>query len=561
MINQSLETVVKRIVFVGAPAVTLFILTGSVTDPVNATKLFLAGGMGISSLFLFMAFGFKRSWVDHRAFLISLTLFNVFSLYSISMSKSPFSQNFYGAFGRNTGFLCYLFLSCIALAPLMFRDVNSFSYIIRGLQIAGVANVIYCGWVLLFGDFVSWSNPYGNILGFFGNPDFISAFLGIFVTACLALILEKNLSLPWRLAWILISLMALFEIKKSHAVQGLVVCAGGVAIVGFFWIRSLTKSKILNFSYLIATSTLGVLAILGAFQKGPFSFVYKTSVSLRGSYWHAGLKMGFDHPLSGVGMDAFGDWYRRARSIHAATVLPGPGTVSNAAHNVLIDIFAYGGWPLFLSYILLLILPAISIFKVLRNSRDYNAIFVAMTGAWACYQVQSIISINQVGLALWGWLLAGALIAYERSTLQKTESKQREQSVRRSSTTTYSPQLVAGLGLVVGLLIAVPPLSADSKWRSALESKDANRLIEALKPGYLNPSDSQRYAQAVQIFAQSNLMDQAHSIAMSALEYNPDSYDGWRVLYFLPTATAEEKSKALTNMERLDPLNPDVTKP
>jgi hypothetical protein len=33
--------------------------------------------------------------------------------------------------------------------------------------------------------------------------------------------------------------------------------------------------------------------------------------------------------------------------------------------------------------------------------------------AWTCYQVQSLISINQVGLALWGWILTGALIAYE----------------------------------------------------------------------------------------------------------------------------------------------------
>jgi hypothetical protein len=55
--------------------------------------------------------------------------------------------------------------------------------------------------------------------------------------------------------------------------------------------------------------------------------------------------MGMDHPLNGIGMDAYGDWYRRARSEQAATVMPGPKTITNAAHNVVIDIFAYGGLP------------------------------------------------------------------------------------------------------------------------------------------------------------------------------------------------------------------------
>jgi O-antigen ligase len=61
--------------------------------------------------------------------------------------------------------------------------------------------------------------------------------------------------------------------------------------------------------------------------------------------------MGKEHPLTGVGMDSYGDWYRRARSENAATVLPGPKTITNAAHNVVIDFFAFGGWPLLLAYL------------------------------------------------------------------------------------------------------------------------------------------------------------------------------------------------------------------
>jgi hypothetical protein len=273
--------------------------------------------------------------------------------------------------------------------------------------------------------------------------------------------------------------------------------------------------------------------------------------------------MGMDHPLTGVGMDAYGDWYRRARSLHAATVLPGPTTVSNAAHNVIVDFFAFGGFPLLLSYMGMLIVVAISTVKFIRRSKNFDPIFVAMFAAWACYQVQSVISINQIGLALWGWLLSGALVSYEYTTRARdTESPDVSTKPRRNSSNksvgVISPQLIAGLGVVVGLLVAVPPLSADTKWRSALASQDANKVLAALDSSYMNPIDSQRLAQAVQLFMSSNLMEQAHLIALKGVAYNPNYFDGWKAVYLLANSTAEEKARAVENMKRLDPLNPDV---
>jgi hypothetical protein len=273
--------------------------------------------------------------------------------------------------------------------------------------------------------------------------------------------------------------------------------------------------------------------------------------------------MGMDHPLTGVGMDSYGDWYRRARSENAATVLPGPKVFTNAAHNVVIDFFAYGGFPLLLAYIGMLGLAAIAAVKVIRRNKSYDPVFVAMFAAWTCYQVQSLISINQVGLALWGWILTGALIAYERATRKENveldPGKPRtRKGASKQTPSIVSPQLVAGLGMVLGVLIAVPPLSADMNWRAALDSKDASKVMASLEPGYLNPSDSQRYSQAVQLFASSNLMEQAHEIAIKAVSFNKDSFDAWRILYSLGNSTPEEKKTALKNMKRLDPRNPDV---
>jgi hypothetical protein len=214
----------------------------------------------------------------------------------------------------------------------------------------------------------------------------------------------------------------------------------------------------------------------------------------------------------------------------------------------------------------MLVIGAIAILKVTLRNKSYDGVFVAMATAWAGYQLQSIISINQIGLAVWGWLLTGALVAYEFSNRQNAEPAVQQNGIKikagqKVNPGVISPQLIAGIGLVVGLIVACPPLSADSKWRSALESQDGNKVMAALETSFLAPGDSSRYLQAIQIFASSNLLPQAREVALKAVAFNPDSYGSWRNLYFLSNSTLEEKEQAVENLKRLDPLNPDVTKP
>jgi hypothetical protein len=207
-----------------------------------------------------------------------------------------------------------------------------------------------------------------------------------------------------------------------------------------------------------------------------------------------------------------------------------------------------------------------AILKVTRRNRKYDATFVTLTTAWACYQLQSIISINQIGLAIWGWLFSGALIAYEIATRPKADESQGNQTKskgmraksKKQSEAIITSTLLAGVGAVVGLLIAAPPYSADAKWRSALKSQDLKKIELALEPGYLNPANSYKYANAVQLLESSKLYDLAHKYAQIGVQFNPDNFDAWRVLYLISKSTPEEKALALENMKRLDPKNPNV---
>jgi hypothetical protein len=567
MINQVAERTIARILGIGSAFVAIVVVTGTVTDPVNVTKLFALGGVAASSFAVVVAFGVKELWHSSKAMVLLVGLFLLASVNAIANSSGPLAQNIYGAYGRNTAFVTYLLLVFVILSAVLLRTDKSFTTLIYGLFIAGIVNVVYCGWVFLFGDFIPWSNPYGNILGTFGNPNFIGAFLGLFAASLVSYSFKSGLHIGFRLLSVVIFVISVIEIIDSSAIQGRVVVAAGLAIVGFYLVRSKLKSALFQVGYVVIVAIGGVFALLGALQIGPLAkYIYKTSVSLRGEYWQAGWNMGSDHPLTGVGFDTYGDWYRRARDTQAL-VLPGPNTTTNAAHNVPFDVFAFGGWPLFIAYLGILALSVIAIIKVTARTRAYDPIFVTLTTAWVCYQLQSIISINQIGLAIWGWLFGGALIAYEIATrppkvsdesVNSKAPKGRRVVRQKQSEAIFSSTMVAGVGAVVGLLIAVPPYSADAKWRSALSSQDASKIEEALVPGYLNPANSYKYANAVQLLENSKLYDLAYKYAQIGVQFNPDNFDSWKMFYFISKSSAAEKAIALENMKRLDPNNPNV---
>jgi O-antigen ligase len=566
MINHVAERTIARILGIGSALIAVVVVTGSVTDPVNVPKLFALGGVAVGAFAVVLSFGVKALWSSSKALIVLIALFLAASVNAIFNSSAPLTQNIYGVYGRNTAFLTYLLLIFVILSAAILRTNKSFNTLFFGLFAAGMVNVIYCGWAILFGDFIPWNNPYGNVLGTFGNPNFIGAFLGLFAASLVAYSFKIGLHIGLRLSSVVIFVISVIEIIDSSAIQGRVVVVAGLAIVGFYLVRAKLKSALFQFGYVVVISIGGVFALLGALQSGPLAkYIYKTSVSLRGEYWQAGWNMGTDHPLTGVGFDAYGDWYRRARDLQAL-ILPGPNTVTNAAHNVPLDVLAFGGWPLFLSYVGILLLSVIAIIKVTARTRAYDPIFVTLTTAWVCYQLQSIISINQIGLAIWGWLFGGALIAYEVATRPKaaddggSAGKTNGPRVvkKRQAETIVSSTLVAGIGAVIGLLLASPPYSADAKWRSALMSENANKVEEALVPAYLNPSSSYRYVNAVQVFESSKIYDIAYKYAKLGVEFNPDSFDSWKMMYLITNSSPEEKASALENMKRLDPNNPNV---
>lgn len=555
----------SSLVAFGLALVTVSVYSGSVTDPVNVTKLFVLGGFAFAATGSIISNNFFSHFSDRKIGFITCLAFLAASLGVLFASKAPFAQSYYGAYGRNNGFLLYLLLVLVFVASLSIGENQKFKKYLWAMWFAGLVNVLYALWVLAFGDFVGWNNPYGNLLGTLGNPNFIGSFFGMFSGLLMVSILSPTSTLRIRMLALVFLPLLLLGIQQSHAVQGRVLFVFSAAIAIFYYLLARTSKDFLIFAYIFSLIPVSVLALMGTLQTGPLkSFLYKTSVSLRGEYWHAAWQTGMTNPFLGVGFDTFGDWYRRSRR-DSAMILPGPETVTNAAHNVYLDMFAFGGFTLFTAYILINVVVLISIFRFTYRYRKFDPVFVSLVVIWFSYQLQSIISINQIGLAIWGWAFGGALVAYEKNAKKKADDKAtdssrlRKRNPRGTQSGIQFGGIFAGLGAVIGLIIAAPPLSADVKWRSAQLSQDAAVYEQTLKPAFMNPMTSMRIDTTVDTFKINGLNDLAHKYALEAIKFNPDSFNAWRNLYVIPTSSKEERNLALANLKRLDPLNEQVS--
>jgi hypothetical protein len=306
-----------------------------------------------------------------------------------------------------------------------------------------------------------------------------------------------------------------------------------------------------------------LLAALGSLNRGPLaSVLYKDSVIYRGDYWFAGWKMTMDHPFFGVGLDSYGDWYRRSRTLEA-TLRRGPDVTSNAAHNVLLDFSSNGGFPLLFIYLLLMALVVRAAIRVIRRNPKFDPVFTGLFAVWLSYQAQSIISLNQLGLAVWGWIISGLIIGfdiYSRSPL--LEEKEDTRANKKNTALAISNRKVRPatslslfVGFLVGLMVGLPPLLGNTRMKSALESGDPNKITKVVTAF---PQDATQTIQTAIIFYENKLNPLALSTIEAAVVKYPDVFDGWKILAALGNASPEQVARAKEQMKRLDPYNPDL---
>ena len=556
------SSVIGKVISWTAIVATLAITPWTSFDPINVPKLVVIAIGGLVTLAAILANRKAMFTSGHKTVQILCGLF-VLDLFVVLLvaGTNPY-QEFFGAYGRATGFIAYLSLAALLLGAAVVASTSLVNSFARALLIAGAISIAYGLLQAVGADPIVWVNQYSPVIGFLGNPNFESSFVGFSGVLAFGFIIAQGLNRGMRSAFVAYLLLAVFVIIKTDSQQGLLVLAGGIAIVTMIWI-SRSKYKFVTKPALILSGIGAVFVALGSLNSGPLaSLLYKASVTYRGDYWRAGWKMTVENPIFGVGLDSYGDWYRRSRTLEA-TLRRGPEITSNAAHNVLLDFSSNGGFPLVIIYLALMALVVISALKILKRSNGFDPAVAGLIAVWIAYIAQSIISLNQLGLAVWGWIISGLIIGYEIKTRTKEEPEEVKAPVGkgRSAAKAVSEKVSAKTlvamvaGGAIGLSVGLPPYLASAQFKSAFESSDAI-IIE--KAASLWPDEAMRYGQVALVLQANKLDAQAQAVVDKALLKFPDEFGLWSVAAKLSTATPEQIAEAKAQMKRLDPFNPDL---
>jgi O-antigen ligase len=332
-------------------AITLMI-NPSIQDPFNSPKYwllilmaaFLFGHILISRKILF-------SKIESKNLAIILTIFLVFNLIS-SLKTNDLFTAFMGDSLRRNGFITYISLSIVMATTAIYFRISSIRRLILYALITGSLLTTY-GLMQISGvDFIEWNNPYNAIISTVGNPNFAAAIMAIMAIIIFAPALNSDFNKPIRGMALILTSIIIYTIYLSNARQGLITFLIGSGV--YFVIWSFIKSKKLGYLFATTGTIVSIFSILGMLQIGPLtSLLYKGSVTVRGYYWDAGIKMVQSNPIFGVGSDSYGNYFREFRDV-SYPLKYGFGITSSNAHNLPIQIFATLGIFAGIAYLLLL---------------------------------------------------------------------------------------------------------------------------------------------------------------------------------------------------------------
>jgi hypothetical protein len=371
--------------------------------------------------------------------------------------------------------------------------------------------------------------------------------------------------------------MQIYLTNNSDSIQGLLVLIIGSAILIGLTLTFSNRSKLRKFAiaWWVMLSTGGALGISGLFGSGPLSSLLNPNLrSLQDRYYHwvAALNMIKENPVFGVGIDSFGDYYRIYRTIEGVNFRDSAMTGTNNAHNTFMQIGATGGLVLLLAYLVLVFFTGHRAVIAFQKSND-KILVSGVFSIWIAFQVQSLVSIDQIGLVVWGWAAAGCLVAlsYLDAGANSTKKSSRT-SLKVKPPKRVERYAIFSLLTIVGLLpsiLLLPTIQNELTLRKRIVDLVSSTSEDSLRLNaqelYLEASNSQQpelRLQALDYLLQVKSSGIGLKLAVTTANQFPESFASWDALASIYEGQGQ-KEKAIAARKvtiKLDPLNDEIKK-
>ena len=536
---------VQTLILLGGTFTTLAIWT-NLEDPVNLPKMFVVVFFAaiVAGLSLPTLIGARKLTSGSQRVSLALSAIFLLGLLVSTIATDVKYTAIFGEFHRNNGALTLFAAVMLAVgASLAFKGSNS-QKPLKYLSILAFLLSFYGLLQFTGSDPINWNNQYNPIITTLGNPNFTSGMIGIASIATLYLLITEK-RVVFKVTYLAALVFALFIVVKSDSVQGLFAFLGGTAIL--LLVKAWQKNK--SIGYL--TSWLALIGatpvILAVFNIGPLaSALYQGTLKNRLDYWQAAWNMFQAHPIFGVGIDRYGEFYRE----YAVQNQVAQGVFTNNAHNVYLQFLATGGLVLFIPMLLLFTyityLAFRGTYKGSPESRSLGGIYLAL---WLAFLILNLVTIDNIGVGIWLWIIGGIIIG--RSVEAKSEvvvekAKKGRQAVVKSNDLNIAPTVSALAMGIAAIVICVPLLrnSADLLiLKSNVQTSDANTYLATInEKAKASKSNPQNLMVLADLALQRKNNEVALAISQDLARADKRSYLGSYLQVLIYEATDQRKS-------------------
>ena len=531
----------------GISLTTIAIAPWWISDGFNVPKLFF---LAITALIIIPSILSNKKFIKVLKFQNPLFLTLIFPLNLILVfifNDANKLQQLFGELGRRTGLVTYLSCYIIFIYAALRNSIKLSSFILKIFLCIGLLSATYgilqpYGILLIDGLVSKNTKPYS----FFGNIDFNSGFLGL-VTIVLISKLIFNTHTARSKFFTLMTLCYIYiAIYLTRAQQGFLVSFSGFIIL--FLIYIYTKHRKYFKFILFISLFLATQFILSLFNRGYFAkFIYDSSVQARNFYWKAGWEMTTSNPALGIGLDRYSDWYWAYRDLNTIEAL-GPDDFTTSAHNIFLDISSSGGFPLLISYLILIILVFTKGLNELRKMDTPNYFFITLFSIWIGFITYSLVGIGQIGILIWGWIFAGLIIGWNLNLQIKGNPQ----------TTNLKINRLTSLALfVTGTMLMLPMIKDSYSIKHAMIINSSKEYFNFLENNNIEPYNISR---AIIKLNELGLELESLDYLRTAIVNFPNNYGLWTLQYSNKYSTLAEKQIAYENLLRLNYYNKYLAK-
>jgi O-antigen ligase len=524
-------------------------------DPFNPLKLLALTTLSGGCLGLLLPQFNKEIIKTHLLpVLASLTFFLAIAISTV-LSDQHLITTFYGITGRQTGALTYFALIIMYLTAVFISSESLAIKVAKSIIFVSAITIIY-SWIQIIGaDPAPWSQP-GWVMGFFSNPNFLSAFLGISAAPVFAYMFDSSTLKKNRIILVLYVLLILVTIVQTHSIQGLIVYGVVFSIILYLKINSFEKLSKIKKYYLLIVFTVTTWVILDIFQKTPGdSLIYKLSVSSRGDFWRAAWKMGMDKPFFGWGLDSLRDRFELYRDSRQA--IRGEGNMlGEIAHNVFLDIFVGGGFFLLIAYLVLILVSVSTLKNFVSKTSPFNVGFATIFATTIGFLAQSSISANHLGLAVWGWVSLGILAGYRKNISDNSRNKDSKVPEKKIDFRSYKSKSKRSgaygilVGIFFGALVSMPLVLVNTKQQSATNNKNPEQVFASALAW---PQDVLKMCIFAERLKSGGYESEALTIIREAHKFTPYSVVPLKILLTFNSISQDERGKTVQEIIKLDP--------